>query len=234
LIVQMSEAMCKGTTEMSRVLNGGSVAAAKHYDRGYEYLMHAGGIETPQHDPRLSPGLSRTYRYDPTPGRHVKGGQGFTIAAGFPPEVKYNFDDPENAVRDIAGVIDAEITNMGGFCVFTDCSMPPNIKPRILTALTGVGYSEDDARKLGLRSYTMRHAFNLREGLKREDTSISDRLVGKPAMTDGPHTGITIDSEKLADHFFKALDWDLKTMIPSKAALEELGGLENVIADIYG
>jgi len=233
-IVQMAEAMCKGTTEMGRVLNGGSVAAAKHYDRGYEYLMHAGGIETPQHDPRLSPGLSRTYQYDPTPGRHVKGGQGFTIAAGFPPEVKYNFDDPENAVRDIAGVIDAEITNMGGFCVFTDCSMPPNIKPRILTALTGVDYSEEDARKLGLRSYTMRHAFNLREGLKREDTSISGRLVGKPAMTDGPHTGITVDAEKLADHFFKALDWDTKTMVPSKSALEGLGGLENVIADIYG
>jgi len=233
-IVKMAEAMCKATTEMGKVLNNGSVAASKHYNRGMEYAMHAGGIETPQHDPRLSPGLSRTYKYDPTPGRHVKGGQGFTVASGFPPEVKYNFDDPENAVRDIDGVIDAEITNLAGFCVFTDVAMPAGIKPRILTALTGVDYSGDNARKLGLRSYTMRHAFNLREGLKRDDTFISSRIVGVPPMEDGPHTGITIETEKLADMFFKALDWDPDTMTPSKAALEELGGLENVIAEIYG
>ena len=233
-VAQMSEAMCKETTEMGRVLNMGSVAAAEHYGRGSEYLMHAGGIEAPMHDPRLSPGLARTYKYDPTPGRHVKGGQGFTIAAHFPPEVKYNFDDPENAVRDVAGVVDAEINNLGGFCEFSGVAMPPGIKPRFLTALTGVDYTGDEARKLGVRSYTIRHAFNLREGMKREDATISDRLVGKPAMTDGPHTGVTVDTEKLADLFFKALGWDVRTMVPSKAALEELGGLENVIADLYG
>ena len=232
-IAQMTEAMCKESTEMGRVLNMGALAAAKHYNRGLEYVMHAGGIEIPQHDPRLSPGLARTYKYDPTPGRHVKGGQGFTMAAHFPPEVKYNFDDPENAVRDIAGVVDAEITNLAGFCLFSDVAMPPGLKPRFLAALTGVDYSDDNARKLGLRSYTMRHAFNLREGMKREDATISGRVIGKPAMTDGPHTGITVEPDKLADLFFKALDWDLDTMVPSKAALEELGGLENVIAELY-
>ena len=233
-IVQMAEAMCKGSTEMARILNLGALAAAKHYNRGLEYVMHAGGIETPQHDPRLAPGLARTYKYDPTPGRHVKGGQGFTSAAHLPPEVKYNFDSPENADRDVAGVIDAEITNMTGFCQFSDIAMPPGIKPKFLTALTGIDLDGDKARKLGLRSYTMRHAFNLREGIKREDTSIADRLVGKPPMTDGPHTGITIETEKLADHFFRAMGWDLKTMVPSKAALEDLGGMDIVIADLYG
>ena len=233
-ISQMAEAMCKETSEMGRILNMGSLAAAKHYDRGFEYLTHAGGIESPQHDPRLSPGLARTYKYDPTPGRHVKGGQGFTHASGLPPEVKYNFDDPENAVRDIAGVIDTEITNLAGFCLFSDVAMPPGIKPRFLTALTGVDYNDEESRKLGLRSYTMRHAFNIREGIKREDATIADRLIGKPSMTDGPHTGVSVDPEKLADLFFKAMDWDVKTMAPSKAALEELGGLDNVIADLYG
>ena len=233
-ISQMAEAMCKESTEMGRILNMGALAAAKHYGRGLDYVMHAGGIESPQHDPRLAPGLARTYQYDPTPGRHVKGGQGFTAAAHLPPEVKYDFDSPDNAERDIEGVIDAEITNMSGFCQFSDVAMPPGIKARFLTTLTGVDYDEGAARNLGLRSYTMRHAFNLREGFKRADATIAGRIVGKPAMTDGPHTGITIDNEKLADHFFRAMDWDLKTMVPSKAALEKLGGLENVIADLYG
>jgi len=233
-IAQMMEAMSKASNEMGIVLSKGALAAAKHYDRGLEYVMHARGIEIPQHDPRLSTGLARTYQYDPTPARHVKGGQGFIVAAHLPVEDKYNFDLPGHAERDIAGVIDIEIQNMAGFCQFGEAALPPGIKPRFLSAVTGEDYDGDNARKLGLRSYTMRHAFNLREGLKREDNTISGRVIGQPAMTDGPHEGLTIDNEKLADAFFSAMDWDLNTMIPSKAALEELGGLDTVIKDLYG
>jgi len=232
---KLAEAMCKESSEFGIVLNKGALAAAKHYNRGVEYAMHAGGIEAPAHDPRLNPGLARTYQYDPTPGRHVKGGQGFTPPASLlPQEEKYNFDDPEHAVRDVAGVVEKEITNMGGFCEFSDFAYPPGIKTSILSAVVGVDYTGDETRRLGLRSYTMRHAFNLREGMKREDNTIAGRLVGKPPMTDGPHTGNTIDNEKLADAFFKAMDWDIKTLVPSKAALEGLGGLENVVAELYG
>ncbi|MCL1835428.1 MAG: hypothetical protein FWG48_04630 [Oscillospiraceae bacterium] len=232
-IVEMTEAICKGAAGMGSVLALGSRAAAEHYDRGYEYLTDAGGIETPQHDPRRAPGLARTYQYDPTPGRHVKGGQGFTMNAELPPEVKYDFKDPAGAERDVAGVVETEITNMAGFCMLSDLGMPPACKTRFLTAVTGFNYEGDEERKLGLRSFTMRHAFNLREGVNRENRKIAGRILGKPAMTDGPHEGITIDNDTLADNFFKALDWDLQTLVPSRKALEELGGLENVIADLY-
>jgi len=219
---------------MGKILALGSQAAAEHYNRGFEYLMTAGRIEIPQHDPRHAPGLSRTYQYDPTPGRHVKGGQGFTVAAHLPPEVKYNFDDPEQSQRDVVGVVDAEITNMAGFCFLTDVGVPPGIKAKFLSALSGFNYDGDEERKLGLRSLTMRHAFNLREGMNRETNKIAGRIVGKPAAKTGPNEGITIDHEKLADGFFKAMDWDPQTLIPSRAALEELGGLELVIADFHG
>jgi aldehyde:ferredoxin oxidoreductase len=233
-IVKMAESICKADTEMGRILALGSQAAAEHYNRGFEYLVNAGRIEAPHHDPRRAPGLSRTYQYDPTPGRHVKGGQGFTVAAHLPPEVKYDFDAAENAQRDLDGIIDTEITNMAGFCMLTDVGMPPGVKAKFLTALSGFDYAGEEERKLGLRSYTIRHAFNLREGINRETNTIAGRLVGKPAAKAGPHEGITIDNEKLADHFFKAMDWDLKTLIPSKAALEKLGGLEKIIADLHG
>jgi aldehyde:ferredoxin oxidoreductase len=234
-VAKLAEAICKGSSAFGLALNKGAFAAAKHYNRGIEYVMHASGIEAPAHDPRLNPGLARTFQYDPTPARHVKGGQGFTPPGSLlPQELKYAFDDPEQAVRDVAGVIEKEITNLGGFCEFTDFAYPPGIKVKILSAVIGTDYTGGEERKLGLRSYTMRHAFNLREGLRREDNTISGRIIGKPAMKDGPHTGSTIDNEKLADAFFKALDWDLKTLVPSKAALEEIGGLEKVIADLHG
>ncbi|MCL2200392.1 MAG: hypothetical protein FWB75_00370 [Oscillospiraceae bacterium] len=234
-VAALAEAMCKGSSEFALVLNEGALAAARHFGRGEEFVMHAGGIEAPAHDPRLSPGLARTYQYDPTPGRHVKGGQGFTPPyAMLPLEVKYDFNDKEQAERDVHGVYEKEILNIGGFCEFADFAFPGGVTHRILTAVIGVDYTGDNARKLGLRSYTMRHAFNLREGIKREDHNISGRLIGKPAMSEGPHTGLSVDNEKLADMFFEKMDWDLKTLIPSKTALEELGGLETVIKDIYG
>ena len=233
-IVQMTEAACKASNEMGKILALGALAAAKHYNRGFEYVMHAGGIEAPQHDARRAPGLARTYKYDPTPGRHVKGGQGFLGAAELPPDEKFNWDDPAQAQRDVAGVVETEVTNMAGFCMLSDVGMPGGLKPQFLTAVTGFDYSGDGEKKLGLRSYTMRHAFNLREGLTREDTSMAGRLLGDPPMKAGPHEGISINVEKLADLFFKEMDWDAKTMKPSKAALENLGGLEAVIADLYG
>ena len=233
-IVKLSESICKASTEMGKILNNGVAAAVKHYNRGAEYAMHAGGIEVPQHDPRRSPGLARTYQYDPTPARHVKGGQGFLAAAYLPPEEKYNYELPENAQRDVEGVVTVEMANNAGFCEFAGVAIPPGVKAGLLSAVTGVDYTGDNEIKTGKRSYTMRHAFNLREGLKREDNTIAGRVVGKPSMKAGPHEGITVDHEKLADLFFEAMGYDVKTMVPSKAVLEELGGLENVIAEIYG
>jgi len=234
-IAKLSEAICKGSTEFGLALNEGALGAARHYDRGYEFVMAASGIEIPQHDPRLCPGLARTYQYDPTPGRHTRGGQGcHPPYSMMPVEEKYNFDDPAQTARDIEGVVSEEIKNLSGFCEFTGFGFPPGSRPRIFKAVIGVDYDDEAMRKLGLRSYTLRHAFNLREGIRREDNTIADRLVGKPAMADGPHKGLTIDNEKLADNFFKAMDWDPVSMMPSKAALENLGGLECVIANLYG
>ena len=235
-IVALTEAICNGSTEFGLILNKGARAAATHFNRGFEYVMDAGGIEIPQHDPRLNPGLARTYQYDPTPARHTRGGQGcHPPYSAMSVEEKYDFDDPAQTTRDVEGVIVEEIKNLGGFCEFTGFGFPPGTRPKILTAITGVNFDDDDTfRKLGLRSYLIRHAFNLREGIRREDNTIADRLVGKPAMTDGPHKGLTIDNEKMADNFFKAMDFDPQTMIPSKASLVSVGGLENVIADLYG
>jgi aldehyde:ferredoxin oxidoreductase len=80
---------------------------------------------------------------------------------------------------------------------------------------------------------TIRDAFNLREGFRRKDFKISNRLVGKPPMEKGPLAGITVDNELMADNFYRAMGWDVETGVPSKEFLEEVGGLECVINDLY-
>jgi hypothetical protein len=45
--------------------------------------------------------------------------------------------------------------------------------------------------------------------------------------------GVTVDHEKLADSFFESIGWNKETLIPTRKSLEELGGMEDVIRDLY-
>jgi len=80
----------------------------------------------------------------------------------------------------------------------------------------------------------MRHAFNLREGFRPADFMLPKRAVGDPPQQAGPNTGVTIDNETLARNFFTVMEWDLETGKPSRESLEALGGMEDVIRDLYG
>jgi len=228
-IVEMTRRICD-YEGIGIVLNGASEAAAKHFGRGFEYLGTASGIELPQHDSRNNPALARTYQYDPSPGRHTLGGRGVGFGFG-PPEIKYVYEGTGEA--DKAGLTAAEFCNQAGFCTFASFLMDPAAKNRYLDAVTGDDHTEQDWIKLGLRSFAIRSAFNLREGIYRNAYTISNRNIGVKPLESGPLSGVTIDNEKLADNFFSALGWDVETGIPSKAFLDDVGGLDCVIDDLY-
>ncbi len=60
------------------------------------------------------------------------------------------------------------------------------------------------------------------------------RSVGKPAQETGPNAGGTVDNEALGNNFFAALGWDRTTGKPSREGLQQLGGMDDVIKDLYG
>ena len=211
-------------------LNLASQGAARALGKGGECLVTAGGIELPMHGARFNPGLARIFQYDPTPGRHIKGGRGVPFGHN-PPEIKYNFDNTGEA--DAEGLLEWELTDASGICGFGNFLLTPWIAIRMINAVTGFDYTQEQMRLFAYRSFAMRHAFNLREGFRRGDFKISDRAVGKPPLQAGPLKGVTVDNEKLADNFFGYLGWDLETAVPPRSFLEGLGGLECVIGDLY-
>lgn len=206
-----------------KVLALGSEAAAKMWGKGSEYLTTAMGIELGMHDPRLYPGWARVYQYDPTPGRHVKGG------ASMVP-----LDAPDRGRTDVAHATNFELLSAAGLCQFTMFTYPEGAMTALIEAVTGDSFNQQDGYTAGLRILNIRHAFNVREGLKRKDFKISPRVVGRPPLQTGPTAGITVDSEKLGADFYTAAGWDIETGVPSRKALEELGGMESVIRTFYG
>jgi aldehyde:ferredoxin oxidoreductase len=81
----------------------------------------------------------------------------------------------------------------------------------------------------------MRYAFNLREGQKPndDDNQLPKRSVGEPPQKEGPLKGVTLDLNKMACAFFESMGWDEETAIPTRESLEKLGGMEDVIRNLY-
>ncbi len=229
-IVTVLEKMCKNEG-IGKTLLKGALGAAKELGKGEQCLAVAGGIEVPQHDSRLYYGLGRVYLSDPTPGRHVKGGLGgSTLDADFDPEKSFE----HTGMQDMLAVVDTEVMNSSGMCSFGfGIANPNNALFRNLCAVTGFHYSPSEYMNLGLRMYNIRQAFNVREGLRRADYSLSDRMWHAKPPYDGPIKDVKLDFNILIDNLFSVIGWG-KDGVPTKKALQNLGGLEDVIKDIYG
>ena len=228
-IIAIAERICE-YEGIGVALNFASQGAANKLGKGEQCLVTASGIELPMHGSRFNPGLARIFQYDPTPGRHIKGGRGVPFGSS-PPEVKYNFEN--TGEKDAAGLLEWEFINCSGVCGFGNFLLAPMIAVKMVGAITGNHYTEEQLTQFAYRSFTLRHAFNLREGYRRKDFKISGRAVGKPPLKSGPLTDITVDNEKLGDNFYDYLGWDTETAVPPRAFLEKLGGLDCVIADLY-
>lgn len=228
-IVEVLKLMGEGRNETGRALSMGSRKAAELLKRGEEFLVVANGIEQPQHDARYLYGLGRTYLADPTPGRHVKGSiSAVTTDGSFDPDASLR----GTGEQDAEAVIDTEIMNASGACAFGyEYGNPDDAIFRSLEAITGHYYDSVEKRKLGLRLFTIRQAFNLREGIRRSQFTISKRMTTPPF-----HEALgrkTLKFDLMIDSLYEVLGWD-KEGVPSQAALRELGGLGFVLRDLYG
>jgi aldehyde:ferredoxin oxidoreductase len=227
-IVDLTQAIAN-QTGFGNILALGSAAAAEKLGKGAEYLQTVKGIELPMHDARLAPGYARTYQIDPTPGRHVKGGMSQGQARR-PNRYDYSNTGP----TDVKMTLPTEIINASGSCLFGGFVGLRDMVPKMLAAVTGWEFDEVFLKQTGMRIFNMRHAFNLREGQKPLEVELPKRSVGEPAQKEGPLAGVTIDHQALAKNFFAAMDWDSETGKPSRKSLEALGGMEDVIRNLYG
>lgn len=193
------------------VLADGVKTAAERIGKGAEkYAVHVGGQEPGMHDPKLMPPMvgnmasaAARYQMDATPGRHT---QGFG-PSGFK----------------------SHALGAAGLCFFG--RMVPYLTP-FLNAVTGTGYSEEEVLKAGERIATMRHVFNLREGINPLKWQVHPRITGNPPFAAGPLAGVTADIEAQVYWNLGAMDWDRFTTKPSKAKLLWLG-LDDVARELW-
>ena len=207
------------------LLAEGVKRAADKLGKGADaFAVHSQGQELPAHDPKFVPALASTYRMDATPGRHTQGGAGWIMGDSVMEDTrsdKFSADGFGELQNKAVNMV--HVCNASGICLFGYNSYPIQFMVDALRAVTGKEYTVDELVTLGERIATMRHMFNLREGLNPLEFEVNGRSIGKPPVKDGPVGGVLIDEDALIQDYLRAMDWDPKTTRPSDAKLAALG-----------
>ena len=229
-IVEMTRRIAHGEGAGARLADGVRAAWESFGKVGDEYAVHVDGEEVPAHDPKFIPGLASTYVLSATPARHTQGGELLT-----PPGLeladldKYVYTGhAENHLKLVSLV---ETVNAAGLCLFGYLTYPVQSLPEQISAVTGWTWDMEEAQKAGLRIFTMRHAFNLREGINPLRRKIPGRIVGRPPLREGNVRDVTVDHETLCREFLETLGWDIRTTVPSSESLQKLG-LDFLMGDL--
>jgi aldehyde:ferredoxin oxidoreductase len=210
-------------------------------DSGH-YAMHVKGLELPAYDPRAIKITGLGYVTANRGGDHMNGyiqGPSFidipflivddsTIRDAFVanPQDARVLIDMENALS----VLDA----LGG-CKFMGILVSADELVELVRMATGWDFTLAEFRKTGDRLQTMGRCFCAREGLRRDQDILPERLMNDP-LPDGPAQGMTLDRaslEKMKDAYYEMRGWDVASGIPTPAKLRELD-LEFLIPQLWG
>ncbi|MDK2464637.1 MAG: aldehyde ferredoxin oxidoreductase family protein [Candidatus Korarchaeota archaeon] len=236
LIVQLIEmiALRKGFGDL---LAEGVYRAAKKIGRGTEkYAMHVKKMEIAAQDGRAQKSMGLAHATSNRGADHL---YAFPVLdeVGFEKDIVERFGEqylPEMTDRlnpKYKGIMVAELEDFGavveavGVCKYGTIIPPVFFYPDLaeaLTLVTGKKYTEADLRLIGARIVNLQRLFNVREGLTRKDDTLPDRFTKEP-MPRGPAKGQVVELDQMLDEYYQYRNWDVKTGIPRKSLLSELG-----------
>lgn len=220
--------------------DGVKVASEKIGHGSEQFAMHAAGQEIPMHDPRQDVGWALAYVAEPTPGRHTAQSDTYYEMARlhkkFPElaaapmfklkssKYKYSGDGTTHAVTSKW----LQALSSAGLCMFGSLTGEIPLEEQ-LAAATGWDVEPKDWMTAGHRIQTLRQCFNIREGFLPSSVTVPERVLAKQAK--GPSKNASVDIEAMRKGFYRALQWDEGTGVPTEICLTSLG-LDGVHAQI--
>jgi aldehyde:ferredoxin oxidoreductase len=235
-IIALIEKMIRREGIGDILADGSKVAALKIGKKAGTLAMHAGGQELPMHDGRNDPGYNVHYSVEAAPGRHTVGAQMYyemfqlwKVAKGLPRVKPLYFKgrkyvaDEEKAVTAAACSKFMNVVNCAGLClfgVFLGAKRTPTFS--WLNATTGWNKTPEEYLHIGARIQTLKQAFNIKHGVDPRSFRPGDRVIGKPAQTEGANLGRTIDMDKLISDYYRQFGWDPRTGRPTEENIDRL------------
>ena len=212
------------------VLADGVKAAAARIGKGSEkYALHVKGLELPGYDVRGAKAHGLSYATSYTGADHNRG-YAFQEIFGVP--VPYAVDRFAIEGKGKLTVWNQDVRtatcDCPTMCVFLlDMAMAPRATEStaaFMEAVTGLAFTPEEVTRVGERVNNLARAFNLREGFKRADDTLPERLMTEPLQS-GASKGQLIsrkDLDAMLDEYYTVREWDANTGIPSKKKLKEM------------
>jgi len=220
--------------------DGVKIAAERIGNGTAEFAMHVGGQEPGLHNALFLPSRGTGFVCDPTPGRHtaavmarIDGGPG-----QFAPYPELKIGQFEKYAYTGKGPMSAtassylQVGASAGVCLMPMMFFGNYPLIEFFNAVTGWDLDIKEVLSSGARIQTLRHCFNLREGIAPSDVKLPKRMAGQPPQEEGPVAGVTLDVDNLAREYRQAMGWDPESGQPEKTTLEKLG--LNALITMYG
>jgi aldehyde:ferredoxin oxidoreductase len=214
------------------LLAEGSVRlAAQLGEQAAKYLYAVKGLEMPAHSARVLKGMSIGYATATRGGSHHDTRPTLQYATDHDnttPEGKPEFavqNQHFTAVGD--SLTQCRFVSERGFG-----SMLNEQYPRLINAVTGWDLSFEDVKRIGERIWNLERAFNVREGVRRDQDVLPYRVMYEP-VPEGMHQGMHCPPEELnamLDAYYALRGWT-SDGIPTPEKLAALG-LASVVGDL--
>lgn len=197
--------------------------------KGSEKLLVTGkGLEIPGYDPRGLKGTGLAYATSSRGAchmnHHIQTVELHGMWRGRPID-RETYDNKAGLVKWLQD-----------FTTFTDCLVTCrflrpladdyNIYLEMLKLACGYEISPDEAGLIGERVFNLERLYNVREGMGRQNDSLSYRITCEP-ITNGPSKGSTLDLDLMIDEYYSLRGWN-SDGIPEKETIIRLE-LEDVL-----
>ncbi|HEY65700.1 MAG TPA: aldehyde ferredoxin oxidoreductase family protein [Caldilineae bacterium] len=218
------------------MLADGVKRAAERLGRGSEEIaMHGKGLEVFQADPRSIKAYGLGNAVASRGADHLRSEPWFEFSND-PEEGIRRYGIPETAFRleykgkglvvkhfeEMAAISDAL-----GICKNTYNNMEVlnwDETAELLQAATGWDITGEEVRRIGERIVNLERLFIAREGVTRKDDTLPKRFLQEPMPEgSGDSTGSVLELEPMLDEYYRARGWDVRTGLPTREKLEELG-----------
>ncbi len=208
------------------LLAEGTIRVAEKIGKGAEFFaINAKGLELPAYEPRGSKSLGFNYATSNIGGSHSYGyATQEVFGASFPRRVD-RFAEEENADIVIFNQNNVAVGELGIACAFSR-GWFPQVYDKLLIAATGIDKIAERGYlvRVGERIVNLERAFIVREGFRRKQDTLPQRMLSEPLHTRGaPGEGQMIRNlDKFLDRYYELRGWTPEG-IPSAEKLNELG-----------
>jgi aldehyde:ferredoxin oxidoreductase len=185
-----------------------------------ELSMSVKGMELPAYDLRGIQGQGLASATSNRGGCHLRAYMIGPEILGVPNLVERfsTSGKPETVIifQDLVSTIDSLV-----LCEFTAFALETVQYAKLLSAATGIEFTDEDMMTIGERIWNLERLYNLREGFSADDDTLPKRLLEEP-MPEGPSKGRVNMLSKMLPSYYSFRGWNSKGE-PTKEKLKELG-----------